>query len=86
MRLTDKTERYSMGARNFEGRYKKWKCNMCYSPKSIIDEGSYWYFYCSKDEQDKRYNSLWSKLKYTSKEECHDACVKYIDEREKNND
>lgn len=79
MKLIDKTRRFSMGNRDFIGKYKKWECNICYSVTSAVNP--FWYFYCSKE--DNRFNSCWENLKYNSKEECHDACVKYIDEQEK---
>lgn len=82
MKLVDKTEPYSMGSRNFMGKYKKWICNISYSSRrGFENETPFWYFYCKKE--DNRFNSLWKELKYNSKEECHDACIKYINEQEK---
>lgn len=80
MKLKEKTERYSRGNRDFVGKYKKWNYNICYSTTSYISENPFWYFYCNKE--DNRFNSLWEELRYNSKEECHDACVKYINEQE----
>lgn len=81
MRLIDKTERYSMYNRRFVGKYKKWACVVSYSAKNYTSEESFWYFTCSKEANS--YNSLWNELKYSSKEEAHDACVEYIDTQEK---
>lgn len=81
MRLIDKTERYSVYSRRFVGKYKKWDCDISYSSKSYTSEESFWYFVCRKEGNS--YNSLWNELKYSSKEEAHDACIEYINVHEK---
>ena len=70
-----------MGNRNFIGRYKKWTCGITYSTTSYTNDKPFWYFTCSKGGS--HYNSLWNDLKYSSKEETHDACIEYIDTQEK---
>lgn len=78
MRLTNKTERWSMGNETYKGKYKGYECNISYSSE-YYSKIPFWYFTCTSKE-DKSFNSLWNSLKYNTKEECHDACIKYIDE------
>lgn len=75
MKLSDKTEEFSMGNKTFKGKYKKCECNIYYS------RDGYWYYLCFNVEDTIRFNSLWDNLRYSTKEECHDACVKYIDDK-----
>lgn len=74
MRLSDKTEIWSSGTKRFCGKYKRKECNICYTRER------HWYYYFLGTDDDKSYNSLWDNKIYNSKEECHDACVKYIDD------
>lgn len=85
MRLTEKTDQWSNGQKIFKGKYKKCDCTIYYSVSSIFEREAepYWYFTCSNKDCTIRHNSLWSKNKYKSKEECHDACIKYIDDNSK---
>lgn len=76
MRLTDKTERWSMGNKTYEGKYKGYKCSIIYASEHY-NKTPLWYFLCTSKE-DKTFNSLWNELKYNTKEECHDACIEYI--------
>jgi len=77
MRLSDKTERWSMGNKRYEGKYKKHECSIAYS-SAHYSKDPYWYF-CYNGAEDKSYNSLWDGMKYDTKEECHDACIKHIE-------
>lgn len=91
MRLTDKTARWSANKR-YVGKYKKFNCDIYYSAdKGLSCEhkpNPYWYYCCTDQETGVSHNSLWDNQKYTSKEECHDACVAYIDKiiKEKTNE
>lgn len=79
MRLKDVTRRFSSG-KFYEGKYKKFECHINYSSYS----DSWYYHISSNDKRDIRYNSLWDELKFKTKEDCIEACQKYIDEVLKN--
>jgi len=85
MRLTDKTERWSMGNRTLVGRKKKYLVNINFTAKNHINGVEYWWFFVEKNDMKYAYNSLWDDLKYKTKEECVSACEKKIDELVKNN-
>ncbi len=74
MRLKDITGRWDSN-KFYKGKHKKFECRINYS--SNLDS---WY-YCidSNDERDIRYNSLWDGIEFKTKEDCIEACQKYID-------
>lgn len=80
MKLFDRTGRYSRGNLEFVGRYKKFVCTIYFSPEI----GAWYYVVDSKDVRDIRYNSLWSKKTFDTKQSCVLACEQYIDEVNKN--
>ncbi len=85
MRLTDKTERWSMGNKRYEGRKKGYLASIGFSAKNWMDSDEYWYFTLSTKDDTYSYNSLWDKLKYKSQEECLMACETKIDSLTKQN-
>lgn len=85
MRLTDKTERYSMGSKTFKGKKKGFEVTISFSNNKIGNDEPHWYFFISKKENDYRYNSLWNELKFETQEECVAACELKIESIEQNN-
>lgn len=80
MKLFDKTGRYAMGNKQFEGRYRKFVCTIYFAS----DINAWYYVINSNDERDIRYNSLWDEIEFKTQEDCIKACQKYIDEVIKN--
>lgn len=79
MRLTDKTERYSMGNKKFVGRKKNYAVEIHFSANSFIDKTTYWWYFLKKEDTGFSYNSLHDGLRYGTKDECVIACEKKID-------
>lgn len=77
MKLYEKVDRHLICSKIYTGRYKGCQCII--SDSSEKGQILFWYFVCMNKEDTIRYNSLWDGLKYQSCEECHDECVKYID-------
>lgn len=80
MRLTDKTERYSMGDREFVGRKKNYIVGIHFSAKKILQNSEYWWYSLNKKDAEFSYNSLWDGLKYKTQEECVAAAENKVDE------
>jgi hypothetical protein len=64
MKLTDKTDKWSMGSRRYEGRKNGYKVAIIFLAKSWADENEYWFYTLSNDNYS--YNCLWEKLLFTS--------------------
>lgn len=84
MRLTDKTEKWSIGNKTLVGRKKNYIVKIHLSVQNYIDKDKYWWFLIRKEDIKYSYNSLWDGLKYKTKEECISDCEKKIDELVKN--
>ena len=80
MRLVEKTGTWDHD-KTFVGKKKGWKVTLTYSSCNISRGTPYWYFLLRKDNA--AYNSLWEKLKYSTKEECLEAAESKIDAMEK---
>ncbi len=79
MRLKDVTPNY-YASKLYKGKYKKFECYIHYLPNLDV-----WYYYLnSNDERNIRYGSLWDGIEFKTKEDCIEACQKYIDEVLKN--
>lgn len=85
LRLTDKTERWSMGNKTLVGRKKNYEVKILFSAKNYVNETEYWWFSIHKKDIKYSYNSLWDSLKFKTKEECVAACEKKVDELSKRN-
>jgi hypothetical protein len=81
MRLTDKTGAWDR-LKRWEGKYKKFEVSINQGSsdphRGIVD---YYYFVVICNEPDLRHNSLWTKDKYSSKEEAEQAAINWIDEK-----
>lgn len=80
MRLVEKTGTWDHN-KTFVGKKKGWKVTLIYSSCNISKEAPYWYFLLRKDNV--AYNSLWEKLKYSTREECLEAAEAKIEVMEK---
>ena len=80
MRLTDKTERWSMGDKKFVGKRKNYNVNIHFAAKNYMNENEYWWYSIQKDDIGFAYNSLWDSLKFNSKEECVKEAEDKVDE------
>ena len=80
MKLREKiTDRWT-NKKVYVGKKNKYNVTVSYAPTDFTGKKDYWYFLIVKEDIDYSYNSLWDKLKYTSKEECIEACEKKIEE------
>lgn len=80
MKLTDKTEKWSMGNKKLVGKKKKYDVIIHFSAKNQMNNSEYWWYSICKKDIDFIYNSLWDKLKFDTQEECVNAAERKIDE------
>lgn len=80
MKLREKTTDRWQNGKTFIGKKNKYSVTVSYVPTDFIGKKDYWYFLIDKKDIDYAYNSLWDKLKYTSMEECIEACERKIEE------